>query len=52
MDKKQLIQRICRMDKCAKAELLANYPEQELEAYLEHLEQLHESRELIGSSKA
>jgi hypothetical protein len=41
MDKKQLIDRICEINKGAKAEFLARFSERELSAYLEHLMELH-----------
>jgi hypothetical protein len=41
MDKKELIERICEINKGAKAEFLARFSEQELSAYLEHLTGLH-----------
>lgn len=37
MDKKELISRICEINKSAKPEFLARFSEQELTAYLEHL---------------
>ena len=37
MDKKELIERICEINKSAKAEFLAKFSEQELNAYLQHL---------------
>ncbi len=37
MDKKELISRICEINKSAKPEFLAKFSEQELNAYLEHL---------------
>jgi hypothetical protein len=37
MDKKELIGRICEINKTAKPEFLAKFSEQELSAYLEHL---------------
>jgi len=41
MDKKQLIDRICEINKGAKADFLARFSEQELSAYLEHLMELN-----------
>ena len=40
MDKKELIDRICEINRTAKSEFLAKFSEQELNAYLEHLTQL------------
>jgi len=40
MDKKELIDRICEINRTAKPEFLAKFSEQELNAYLEHLTQL------------
>lgn len=37
MDKKELIDRICEINKTAKPEFLAKFSERELAAYLEHL---------------
>jgi hypothetical protein len=37
MDKKELIERICEINKSAKPEFLAKFSEQELSDYLEHL---------------
>ncbi|MBN1505578.1 MAG: hypothetical protein JW955_01960 [Sedimentisphaerales bacterium] len=37
MDKKELIERICRINKSATAEFLARFSEEELIAYLQHL---------------
>jgi hypothetical protein len=37
MDKKELIERICEINKSAKPEFLAKFSEQELNAYLQHL---------------
>jgi len=39
MDKKELIERICEINKGATPEFLAKFSEQELSAYLEHLMQ-------------
>jgi hypothetical protein len=39
MDKKELIDRICEINKTAKPEFLAKFPERQLAAYLEHLRQ-------------
>jgi hypothetical protein len=40
MDKKELIDRICQINRTAKPEFLAKFSEQELTAYLEHLREL------------
>ena len=40
MSKKDLIDRICEINKTAKPEFLANFTEEELNAYLEHLMEL------------
>lgn len=37
MDKNQLIDRICEINKTARPEFLARFSEEELNAYLEHL---------------
>jgi len=37
MDKKDLIDRICEINKTAKPEFLAEFSEEDLNAYLEHL---------------
>jgi len=37
MDKKELIDRICEINKTAKPEFLARFSEQELSEYLQHL---------------
>jgi len=46
MDKKELIERICEINKGAKPEFLAKFSEQELSDYLEHLKE----RDLATSS--
>lgn len=49
MDKKELIDRICEINKGAKAEFLARFSERELIAYLEHLTELNlESLSVAG----
>jgi hypothetical protein len=40
MDKKDLIDRICEINKTAKPEFLAKFSEEDLNAYLEHLMKL------------
>ena len=40
MDKQELIDRICEINKSAKTEFLAQFPPEELTAYLEHLLEL------------
>jgi hypothetical protein len=40
MSKRELIDYICKINKSAKPEFLANFPEEELNAYLEHLMEL------------
>ena len=40
MDKRELIDYICKINKTAKPEFLANFPEEELNSYLEHLMEL------------
>jgi hypothetical protein len=40
MDKKDLISRICEINKTAKPEFLAKFSEEDLNAYLEHLAKL------------
>jgi len=40
MDKKELIERICQINKSAKPEFLAKFSERELNAYLQHLTEL------------
>jgi len=46
MAKKELIERICEINKGAKPEFLDKFSEQELSDYLEHLKE----RDLAGSS--
>ncbi len=41
MSKRELIECICEINKSAKAEFLANFSEEELSAYLEHLMELN-----------
>jgi len=40
MSKRELIDRICEINKTAKAEFLAIFSEEELQSYLEHLREL------------
>ena len=40
MSKRELIDCICEINKSAKAEFLANFTEEELKTYLEHLMEL------------
>ena len=40
MDKRELIDCICEINKTAKAEFLATFSEEELQSYLEHLMEL------------
>ncbi len=40
MSKRELIDRICEINKTARAEFLATFSEEELHSYLEHLRQL------------
>ncbi len=40
MSKRELIDYICKINKSAKPEFLATFPEEELNAYLEHLMEL------------
>ena len=40
MSKRELIDCICRINKSAKPEFLANFTQEELTAYLEHLMEL------------
>jgi len=40
MNKRELINYICEINKSAKPEFLANFSEEELNAYLEHLMEL------------
>jgi hypothetical protein len=37
MDKKELVERICEINRTAKPEFLARFSERELSAYLDHL---------------
>jgi len=37
MDKKELIERICSINRTAKPEFLSKFSEEDLNAYLEHL---------------
>jgi hypothetical protein len=41
MSKRELIDRICEINKTAKAEFLATFSEEELRNYLEHLKELN-----------
>ena len=41
MSKRELIDRICEINKTAKAEFLAAFSEEELRNYLEHLKELN-----------
>ena len=41
MDKNELIERICEINKTAKPEFLTEFSEPDLAAYLEHLMELH-----------
>ncbi len=49
MDKRELIECICEINKGAKPEFLANFSEEELNAYLEHLMEL-DLQELVVCS--
>lgn len=49
MSKRELIDRICEINKSAKPEFLAGFPEEDLKAYLEHLMEL-DLEELLVSS--
>jgi hypothetical protein len=40
MDKKELIDRICEINKTATPEFLARFSREELRAYLEHLQEV------------
>ncbi len=40
MSKRELIDCICEINKSAKPEFLASFPEEDLKAYLEHLMEL------------
>jgi hypothetical protein len=40
MEKRELIDYICKINKTAKPEFLATFPEEDLNAYLEHLMEL------------
>ncbi len=40
MSKRELIDRICEINKSARTEFLASFPEEDLSAYLEHLMEL------------
>jgi hypothetical protein len=40
MSKRELIECICEINRSAKAEFLANFSEEDLRAYLEHLMEL------------
>ena len=46
MDKRELIDCICEINRSAKAEFLAKFSEEELNAYLEHLMEL-DLKELV-----
>jgi hypothetical protein len=41
MSKRELIDRICEINKSAKPEFLANFSEEDLQTYLEHLMELN-----------
>jgi hypothetical protein len=41
MSKRELIDRICEINKSAKPEFLANFYEEDLRSYLEHLMELN-----------
>jgi len=41
MNKRELIDRICEINKSAKPEFLANFPEEDLRTYLKHLMELN-----------
>jgi hypothetical protein len=41
MNKRELIDRICEINKSAKPEFLANFSEEDLHTYLEHLMELN-----------
>ena len=41
MSKRELINRICEINKSAKPEFLANFSEEDLHTYLEHLMELN-----------
>ena len=41
MSKRELIDYICEINKTAKPEFLADFPEEDLKAYLEHLMELN-----------
>lgn len=41
MNKRELIDRICEINKSAKPEFLANFSEEDLRTYLEHLMELN-----------
>ena len=49
MSKRELIERICEINKSAKPEFLANFSEEDLRTYLKHLTELN-SEELIVCS--
>jgi hypothetical protein len=49
MDKQQLIDRICEINKGAKVEFLARFSEKDLSAYLEHLMELSSAQLSVAS---
>jgi hypothetical protein len=49
MNKRELIDRICEINKSARPEFLANFSEEDLHTYLEHLMELN-LKELVVCS--
>jgi len=49
MTKRELIDRICRINTNAKPEFLAKFCEEDLIAYLDHLMELQPAEELAGA---
>jgi hypothetical protein len=49
MSKRELIDYICDINKSAKPEFLAGFPEEDLKAYLDHLMELDLEELLVGS---
>ncbi|MFA5251138.1 MAG: hypothetical protein WC454_00935 [Phycisphaerae bacterium] len=50
MSKRELIDRICEINRSAKPEFLANFSEEDLYTYLEHLMELNLEEELVVCS--
>jgi hypothetical protein len=49
MSKRELIDRICEINRSAKPEFLADFPEEDLRTYLEHLMELNLEEMIVFS---